>query len=587
MSGLEQMRHVTSMGTRVMKRRDERKTKVSVKPLDGLGARLRQAVGQPLLRFGRDENGGMLIFALICFLGMLVGAGMAVDFMRYENNRTRMQGTLDRAILAAAALNQPLDAEAVVVDYFAKSGLKDYTLTVSVDEGVNFRTVNASATLTQNSLFLNMVGIETLNVLTAGIAEERIQKLEVSLVLDVSGSMGSNSKLPNLKVAAKDFAQALIDAGRVGKVAISIIPYNGTVVVGNRLAREYNLTDEHDYSTCVRFDDEDFSTASLLPSQSIERLAHFDYQTSNASSPIPQPLCATGTRSAILPFSTSINAIKAHIDGLSAGGWTASDIGMKWGVSLLDPSAREVLTSMIVTNEADQLIAGRPVAYSDRDTLKVIILMTDGDNTNQYDIIQDRKSGASNIWVDTAASSGSMTKYSVYDPDRNQFYYPHNQTWEYFPVGAVAGGTIETCGWVRKRKKNNWVCTTQPDPNAPIDIGTAEQMSYPQLWATFSTKFVGSYFYSYSNTLRDDMQDSYELTAGGNLSDQRLSNMCAVAKNAGIMVFTIGFEAPNHGQNVMRSCATTPAHFYDVDGLEIADAFNAIVVTIQKIKLVQ
>jgi|FLOH01.1.fsa_nt_gi Flp pilus assembly protein TadG len=546
------MRDVTVIGVSDMERKIEQIAMTVGWPIMGLNTRLKQTVFKPVRRFRRDEKGGMLIFALLCFMGMLVGAGMAIDFMRYENNRSRMQATLDRAILAAAALNQPLDAEAVVIDYFAKSGLKDYTLTISVDEGVNFRTVNASAALTQNSLFLNMVGIDTLSVITAGIAEERIQKLEVSLVLDVSGSMGSNSKLANLKVAAKDFAQALIDAGRVGKVAISIIPYNGTVVVGSRLAQEYNLTVEHNASTCVRFDDEDFFTTTLSTSQSIERVAHFDYQNSGRSSPIAWPECDTGTDSAILPFSTSIAAINAHIDGLSAGGMTASDIGMKWGVSLLDPSARDVLTNLIASDDADPLLADRPVAYSDGDTLKVIILMTDGDNTNQYDIIQERKSGLSDVWLDHDAPSGSTTKYSVYDTDREEYYYPHDRTWHATALG-----------------------------------GNPVQMTYPELWGTFSTRYVGSYFYRYSRSKRNDMQNSYELTAGGNLSDERLSNMCSAAKNAEIMVFTIGFEAPIHGQSVMRSCATSPAYFYDVDGLEIADAFNSIVVTIQKIKLVQ
>ena len=36
-----------------------------------------------LNQFHRDEKGAMIIFGLICFIAMLVGAGMAVDFMRY------------------------------------------------------------------------------------------------------------------------------------------------------------------------------------------------------------------------------------------------------------------------------------------------------------------------------------------------------------------------------------------------------------------------------------------------------------------------------------------------------------------------
>lgn len=229
----------------------------------------------------------MIIFALVVFIGMLVGAGMAVDFMRYETTRSRMQATLDRSILAAAALNQPLEAEAVVTDYFAKSGLDDYTLDVTVDEGINFKTVSASVSVTLSTFFLNIVGIDTLVVGASGAAEERINKLEIVLVLDVSGSMGSYSRLTNLKAAAKSFVQQIYSGTNDGDVSISIVPYNHTVILSERVAEEYNLTSEHDYSRCARFDDEDFLTTEITPEQSLERLAHFDKSTTASTNPIP------------------------------------------------------------------------------------------------------------------------------------------------------------------------------------------------------------------------------------------------------------------------------------------------------------
>jgi Flp pilus assembly protein TadG len=153
------------------------------------------ALRKKLQKFHRDESGAMIAFALICFIGMLVGAGMAVDFMRFENTRTQLQNTLDRSLLAAASLNQTLAPEDVVADYFAKSGLKDYSLTVTVDEGLNYRTVSAVASSTVDSLFLNMVGIDSMLAMSNASAEKRIQNVEISIVLDISGSMGSYSRL--------------------------------------------------------------------------------------------------------------------------------------------------------------------------------------------------------------------------------------------------------------------------------------------------------------------------------------------------------------------------------------------------------
>ena len=76
--------------------------------------------------FLRSEDGSLIVFGLFVFLLMAVVAGMAVDFMRFETQRTRLQSTLDRAILAASSLDQTADPEYIVMDYFNKAGLGSF-----------------------------------------------------------------------------------------------------------------------------------------------------------------------------------------------------------------------------------------------------------------------------------------------------------------------------------------------------------------------------------------------------------------------------------------------------------------------------
>jgi len=534
-----------------------------------------------------DEEGALLIFALICFIGMLAGAGMAIDFMRYENERVKLQATLDRALLAAASLSQELDAEEVVVDYFAKSGLQGYTLNVTVDEGINYKTVSATASVLQNNFFLNMVGIDTLSAQVAGTAEERIQKVEISLVLDISGSMGWYSRMTNLRSAAKEFVEALLGSSDPNEVSISIVPYTADVVVGSSLLAHFNATNEHGYSSCIRFEDADFETTSITMTESLNRLGHFDRSSTGSSSPISSPWCKTNENLGILAFSTSETALDARIDALVADGATAADNGMKWGVALLDPAVQGVVTNMIATGEVNSALAGRPVAYDDPETLKVVILMTDGENTTQYDLIPSRKSGNSDIWIDSSASSWSTQKYSVYNPDTEQYYYPHNGSWNDYPIGGSSGTTtITECEWERRGWRWRWVCH-ETEVAGDVDMGTAVQMTWPEVFNAFSIDYGADYFYGWSWSLEDDFEDSYAQTTNGSESDDRLLDICSAAKTAGITVFTIGFEAPSHGQDIMESCATSSAHYYDVDGLEISDAFDAIAATIQKLKLVE
>lgn len=69
--------------------------------------------------------------------------------------------------------------------------------------------------------------------------------------------------------------------------------------------------------------------------------------------------------------------------------------------------------------------------------------------------------------------------------------------------------------------------------------------------------------------------------------DTRTRSICNAAKQNGIIVYTIGFEAPSAARVVLQDCASSDSHFFDVDGLEIRDAFAAIATSIRQLRLVQ
>ena len=71
------------------------------------------------------------------------------------------------------------------------------------------------------------------------------------------------------------------------------------------------------------------------------------------------------------------------------------------------------------------------------------------------------------------------------------------------------------------------------------------------------------------------------------VKDQRSKHICDAAKDEGIIIYTIGFEAPTAGQKLLEDCASSDGHYFDVDGLEISDAFSSIAASIRKLKLVQ
>jgi len=371
--------------------------------------------------FARDENGTMVIFGLLIFIMVLIGSGMAIDFMRHENARARLQATLDRAILAAADLDQTNDPQDVVEDYFAKSGLGEYDLNVTVEEGLNFRTVTADATSTVDSMFLNMVGIESLDAPAHGAAEERFEKVEVSLVLDISGSMDDNDKLENMQAASNSFVDTLITPDTDELISISVIPYTGHTNAGETLFNALNTNKQHDYSYCVEFTSSDFNKVPLNFSKSYEQVQHYEYSGnyygSWANYKIQNPWCSDKESEEIKAFQNNTTSLKSTINSYEPRTATGIHYAMKWGAALLDPSMRPVVDSMVSSGDVPAEFSGRPADYNDMETVKVIVLMTDGMNVDQFRI----KSWAYN-------SSSEYKHWAQY----TLWYYLNNYVYWYY-----------------------------------------------------------------------------------------------------------------------------------------------------------
>ena len=548
-----------------------------------------------LAGFRREEDGSLLIFGLFCFIMMLLLSGVALDLMRFEERRTTMQNTVDRAVLAAADLQQTLAPKDVVKDYFIKAGMtppKDSDIVVSQGNFNEWRTVQVNVREDMPTWFMNMVGVKSLSAPGSGTAEERIGQVEISLVLDVSGSMNSNSRIINLKPAAKAFIDQMFNTVETGKLSISIIPYSTQVSLGTDLMQYFANTAEQTKSSCLEFDAADFSTTSLRPKstpigaapagtdRTYQLNGHFDpfYSTSsietsglwNCSPNVSANQNANNNRQ-MTTFSGDRNVLNARIDALVASGNTSIDLGVKWGAGLLDPSMAPVVQNLITRGKVPSSFAERPYAYSNKEVLKVIVLMTDGENTTEYKLRDTYDHGNSRLYRDTTANSLSgVTRYSLYDSTHsgNKYYSFKTGTWLANPWGTNASDYTGD------------------------NTDTAVQMTWPEVWETMSINYFADniinpiYGSSERNKWRTSGSSPYANTSVVNTTmDTYTLNTCSAAKTNGVKIFTIGFEASTAGQNLLKACASTPAHFYNAAGVNIKNAFSSIASSINKLRL--
>ncbi|TDK51590.1 pilus assembly protein [Antarcticimicrobium luteum] len=567
---------------------------------------VRQArwLGRHARHFARSEDGSLIVFAVYVFLIILMFGGIGIDLMRFERDRANLQYTMDRAVLAAADLDQTLDPETVVRDYLAKAGMSDFLTSVTVDEGLSYRTVSASASSTIATQFMHMTGVDTLTAPAASTAEERIDGVEISLVLDVSGSMNSNSRLTNLKAAARDFVDTMADNTKDGDMSISIVPYATQVSTPAAFLSKFNVTQEQTYSNCVNFESSDFDTTAIDTSAELKRTMHFDpWHTYDGRSYDPKrlvsrPVCEDAEAREMVVLQKDRETLKTFISNLSAQGNTSIDIGMKWGAALLDPSLNPVVTGLIGEGTVSPDFSARPEAFASGATLKVIVLMTDGQNTSQYYVEDEFRAGDSTVWW-----NDQEEKYSVYfgldsfDEDRDgitdepRFFWPWNDSWN---DHAYGNGTYEETHYEKECEsyKRNGRCRRYTTVETTITVsepGSAEILTYGELWARTSLAWnaKNNYPWSMASQAWNDWYYGAFNDVNSTTKDTRTKAICDAAKAEGIIVFTIGFEAPWSGLEVLKDCASSSSHFFDVEGLEISDAFASIASSIRKLRLTQ
>lgn len=504
----------------------------------------------PLLRrFAQGEEGNVTITSL-AFLGALtLLGGISWSLNSHEYHRVKIQHTADRAVLAAADLDQTLDPQEVVNDYFDKVGYPDLVANVTIDEGLNFRTVSvlASGVVESNAIQGDFTGTaaiggralsdaqaraearmanaapsdsgktfdEILEEELAGVdyetgnfiklnafaeAEERVNNVEISMVLDISGSMGSGSKMSNLRDAASTFVDAVINESTQDLVSLSIVPYSEHVSAGPELMGQFNVDTNNIYSHCLEFDESDFNSTTLSRSKTYDQVQHFQWGYNGYNNSVSTPVCPTGQYEDVTAFSQDTYALKTQIGQLRARGSTSIFTGMKWAVGLLDPDFQTINAALADDGVTDDAFITRPAAFDDHETLKTVVLMTDGQNHYSYRI--------------------------------NDNYYANSS---------------HAYHW--SRYNLNW----------------------------YLNRYVSSYRHSNFKYLK------YWPDYG----DTLLDSVCDAAKEKNIVIWSIGFEVSDRGASVMENCASSPSHFFRVEGVEIKEAFTAIARQINQLRLTQ
>jgi Flp pilus assembly protein TadG len=404
-------------------------------------AMLRRSIAL-LFRLPDDQGGAILIKVAIALLPLLTVVGIALDVSRLALAKQKLTDAVDAAGIAVGR-HPELDAEdatslaqSFVQTYYPS---KLYGDLLGVTVAATGKQVDVTGKARVPMTLLQILGYKSVDINVSSMVLRQLRKIEVVMVLDNSGSM-AGSRLTALKTSANTLVSALFGPETTSKfVKIGLVPFTGAVNVGsdnvgaewldsarlspihaedidlptgktlfdlfNGLANVgwggcvrarvgpggYDLTDEPPDAAVGQTlfvpyfaPDEpgtgngpqgpgldyqnDYLDDSGMPDDAVARQRNWSRYGGarvpdlDFNPPLgPNYNCPA---SPVLPLTDIKGAITSAINGMVAGGNTVIPEGIAWGWRVLSPGL--------------PFPQGAP--YSDQDTFKFLILLTDGEN---------------------------------------------------------------------------------------------------------------------------------------------------------------------------------------------------------------
>lgn len=187
-------------------------------------------------RLRGDDSGGVAIIFGLMIVPMFMLGSFALDYSRGMSVQQQLQNAADAAALAAKGSGDDAQTAAqAAADAYAKANarkLNGATLRpISVTATSDGMRVELSADLP--TTVSNVFGIASLEIAAASESVSATGDIEVALVLDNTGSMSGS--MDELKTGAKDLVEAVFATSKSpGKVKMAVVPYVGTVNIGNQ-----------------------------------------------------------------------------------------------------------------------------------------------------------------------------------------------------------------------------------------------------------------------------------------------------------------------------------------------------------------
>ncbi len=331
-----------------------------------------EALKRTLTRFSTAKNGNVAIIFGLAVLPIFLAGGVAIDYGRAVVTKNHLQAAADAAALAAASMRNADEQQRTdmarsvfATNFKAPRGVTLDELKIEfVDEGVRI-----TPRVKVDTVLMKLAGIQQMPLKT--IVEVNLlkaRKAEIALVLDYSGSMGRNlngeQKYITMRDAAKGLVSDIADKAADGDIKLGLVPFSHHVYTSLPGEHVIGRTAGETWTGCTYDRKAPYNTTHDTPSA-----GNPDSKWGNTRSirKFDRHGCSGYVSNSLYvqPLTTNTEAIQDQLDRMTPYAWTNIALGMAYGWHLLSPNAP----------------FSEGTSYSDEETLKAIVLLTDGAQT--------------------------------------------------------------------------------------------------------------------------------------------------------------------------------------------------------------
>jgi Flp pilus assembly protein TadG len=353
---------------------------------------LARRVRRLVRKFGTAKGGNVVMTFALATLPVVGAIGAAVDYSRANSAKVALQAAVDAAGLMLSKNAQTLTeaqlaskADALVKANFNYKDANDITVTSTFTTvGTGSYKLNITASAKVPTTFTAMWQ-PTMTIGSNADIVWGMKRLELVLALDNTGSMSSSSKMTQLKSASKDLLKTLQNAAKkADDIKVGIVPFATDVNVGTtnknaawirwdeweeqngscsksssknktKTACENNngtwtAASKNTWNGCVWDRDQDYDVNNSATSINLKSTLYSAHQAANC--PV-----------SMMTLTNDWSALNSKIDAMQPTGNTNVTIGLQVAFQMLSPVAP--FNASAPKNDLD----------------KVIVLLTDGDNT--------------------------------------------------------------------------------------------------------------------------------------------------------------------------------------------------------------